>query len=394
MTTKPASRPAHSAAGSADGSQVLRHQVVVVGGGTAGITVAAQLTRGWFNDTDVAIVEPSDKHYYQPAFTLVGGGTYRLDDTVRDESTVIPKRATWIRDAVTEFDPEHNRVLTRDGRTIEYDYLVVAAGIQINWDGIKGLRESLGSHGVCSNYSFETAGYTWECIRNFTGGTAVFTQPAGAIKCGGAPQKICYLAEDHFRRRGVRDQVRVVFASAGKAIFSIPKYRDVLEQVIARKGIETMFRYNLTAISAESHEAIFQHVDTGDEVAGHFDMIHVTPPQGPPDFVARSPLADEHGWVDVDKYTLQHVRFPNVFGLGDCANLPTSKTGAAIRKEAPVVVRNLKSLMAAQPDTTATHRVRLSPDMGSWCWPNSTTTTIRRRPFRSTRRRNAGRCGC
>ncbi len=329
--------------------RTIHHEIVVVGGGTAGITVAAQLTKGWFKKTDVAIIDASGSHYYQPAWTLVGGGTFRKEATRRDQASVIPPKAKWIRDAVTEFDPEHNRIRTRDGRVVEYDYLIVGAGIQINWDGIKGLKENVGKDGICSNYSFETASSTWENVRNFKGGTAIFTQPSSAIKCGGAPQKICYLAEDYFRKNGVRGDTRVIFASAGAGIFAVEKYKKVLEGVVKRKGIETMFRHNLIALSPDTKEAIFKHMDTGKEVSVHYDMIHVTPPMGPPAFIANSPLADDEGWVDVDQYTLQHVRYPNVFGLGDSSSLPTSRTGAAIRKQAPVLVKNLRALIAGKP---------------------------------------------
>ncbi|MHC4875525.1 MAG: NAD(P)/FAD-dependent oxidoreductase [Planctomycetota bacterium] len=329
--------------------ETIHHDIVIVGGGTAGATVAAQLTKGWFNHTDVAVIDPSDKHYYQPAWTLVGGGAFRKQDTERDQATALPKNARWIQDAVTEFDPEHNRLRTRDGKTIEYRYLVVGAGIQVNWDGIRGLKDNIGSHGICSNYSYDTVDYTWECVRSFKGGVAIFTQPTGAIKCGGAPQKICYLAEDYFRQNGTRKNAQVVFAAPGKAIFGVEKYRDALEQVVARKGIETMFRSNLVEVRAATKEAVFENLDSGEQSVVPFDMIHVTPPMGPPDFIASGPLADESGWVDVNKDTLQHVRYPNVFGLGDSSNLPTSKTGAAIRKQAPVVVKNLKALMAGQP---------------------------------------------
>ena len=205
--------------------KTIHHDIVVVGGGTAGITVAAQLTKGWFKKIDVAIIDPSDNHYYQPAWTLVGGGTFRKEATRRDQASVIPPKAKWIHDAVTEFDPKHNRIRTRDGRVIEYDYLVVGAGIQINWDSIKGLKENVGKGGICSNYSFETVSSTWENVRNFKGGTAIFTQPSGAIKCGGAPQKICYLAEDYFRKHGVRDDTRVISASAGAGILRLINIR-------------------------------------------------------------------------------------------------------------------------------------------------------------------------
>ncbi|GIW97211.1 MAG: pyridine nucleotide-disulfide oxidoreductase [Pirellulaceae bacterium] len=331
--------------------RVEHHEVVIVGGGTGGITVAARLTKGWGKKPDVVVIDPSDDHYYQPAWTLVGGGTYRLEKTRRPEAQVIPRKAKWLKEAVVQFVPDENYVLTREGTKVVYRWLVVAAGIHIHWDKIKGLSEAIGTRWVCSNYSYKTAAYTWECIRNFQGGVAIFTQPAGAIKCGGAPQKICYLAEDYFRRHGVRDKTRVIFASAGKRIFAVDKYRVVLERIIHERGIETLFRHDLIEIRADEHEAVFKNLDTEEDTVLHYDMIHVTPPQGPPPFIAESPLADAHGWVDVDPQTLQHKKFPNVFGIGDCTNLPTSKTGAAIRKQAPVLVRNLQAAMRGQPLT-------------------------------------------
>jgi sulfide:quinone oxidoreductase len=329
----------------------MRHSIVIVGGGTAGITVAARLTKGWFNKTDVAIIDPATKHYYQPLWTLVGGGVVNRQKTQRDEADVIPRKARWIRDAVAAFHPDDNCLVTRSGATIGYDYLVVAAGIQMHWDGIPGLKEAIGHDGVCSNYAYEYVGSTWEAIRNFRGGTAIFTQPAGAIRCGGAPQKICYLAEDYFRRAGIRDRCRVIFAAAGARIFAVEKYRQALEQLIQRRGIETLFRHQLVEVRGATHEAVFENLDTAQRITLHYDMLHVTPPMGPPDFIARSPLADAEGWVDVDKHTLQHVRYPNVFALGDCSSLPTSKTGAAIRKQAPVLVANLRAAMQGKPLT-------------------------------------------
>ncbi len=342
---------ASSLASSPTQDKTVHHSIVIVGGGTGGITVAARLTKGLFNKTDVAVIEPAKDHFYQPAWTLVGGGTFRKDATRRDEAAVMPSKAKWIRDAVSEFDPKNNRLTTRDGLTVTYDALVVAAGIHIRWDAIAGLKESLGANGICSNYSFESVQSTWDAVRNFQGGTAIFTQPTGAIKCGGAPQKICYLAEDYFRKHGVREKSRVIFAAAGASIFAVDKYRQALEQVVKRKGIETMFLHNLVAIRAKEKEAVFQHMETNEQVVVPYDMIHVTPPMSAPPFIAKSLLANEEGWVDVDKLTLQHKRFPNVFSLGDCSSLPTSKTGAAIRKQAPVLVKNLKAMFSGRPLT-------------------------------------------
>lgn len=324
------------------------YQILIVGGGTAGITVAAQLRRR-LKTYDVAILEPSTKHYYQPLWTLVGAGVFPKELSQREESAFIPHGAEWIREHVAEFHPERNYVVTREGRRIEYDYLVVALGIQIDWDKIPGLREGLGRQQICSNYSYQHVDYTWQCVRNFRGGTALFTMPNTAVKCGGAPQKIMYLADDAFRRAGVRDKSQVVFASAQKSLFAVERYRQTLERVAQRKEIELRLKHNLIELRPEAKEAVFEHVDTKEKTTIPFDMLHVTPPMSAPDVIKSSPLANEAGWCAVDKFTLQHPRFPNVFPIGDCSGLPTSKTGAAIRKQAPVLVRNLLAAMRGEP---------------------------------------------
>nr|WP_290669233.1 FAD/NAD(P)-binding oxidoreductase [Ardenticatena sp.] len=322
----------------------MKHQIVIVGGGTAGITVAARLLRER-PDLDVAIIEPSEKHYYQPIWTLVGAGAVPREASVRDEAEVMPEGATWLHEAVAAFEPENNAVVLSNGDRVEYEYLVVAAGIQLDWDAIPGLKESVGRDGVCSNYSYETVNSTWENIRSFKGGTAIFTQPNTPIKCGGAPQKIMYLASDYFRRHGLDKKTRVVFGSASGGIFSVAKYANTLNKVIQRYGIETHYLHNLVELRPDQHEAVFEHIETGERMTLTYDMIHVTPPQSAPDFIKQSPLADAAGWVDVDPFTLQHNTYANVFALGDCSNLPTSKTGAAIRKQAPVLVENLQAVM-------------------------------------------------
>jgi sulfide:quinone oxidoreductase len=334
--------------------KVTKVGVLIVGGGSAGITVAAHLLLRMGSvlkkQYPVAILEPSEVHYYQPMWTLVGGGIYPKEYSRRPESTLIPRDATWIKDAVASFCPEENYAMTQSGNRIDYDYLIVATGLKIDWNKIPGLAESVGKGGVCSNYSFETVDSTWENIRNFKGGTAIFTQPNPPIKCGGAPQKILYLAEDYFQKSGARDKSNVVFCSAAGSIFSVKKYADTLEQVLKRKRIETHFKHNLIALRPDTKDAVFQNLDTKEEVVMHYDMIHVTPPQSALDVVKQSSLANKDGWVDVDKDTLQHVRFPNAFSLGDASGLPTSKTGAAIRKQAPVAARNMISVMKRLPE--------------------------------------------
>lgn len=329
-------------------SNKTHHQIVVVGGGAAGLSIAARLLRAG-GIQDVAIIEPSDKHYYQPLWTLVGGGVARREDSVRPMAGLIPKGAHWIQDAASEFFPEENRLTTRDGKDISYDYLVVAPGLQIDWHKIKGLPEALGKNGVCSNYSYDTVNSTWENIRNFKGGNAVFTFPPPPIKCAGAPQKIMYLAEHYFRKQGIRDQSRVIYYCATPTIFSAPKYAAALvDQVVKPRNVEVQYKHNLVEIRGDSKEAVIQNLDTGETFVQPYDMIHVVPPMSAPDFIKKSPLAGETGWVDVNKSTMQHVRYPNVFSLGDASSLPTSKTAAAVRAQAPILVANLLGAMKGQ----------------------------------------------
>ncbi|MDX1684592.1 MAG: FAD/NAD(P)-binding oxidoreductase [Saprospiraceae bacterium] len=324
-----------------------KHQIVVVGAGSAGLAVAAMLMNKR-KGLDICIIDKAEKHYYQPLWTLVGAGVFPKEETERDMADYIPFGTTWIKDFVASFDPDNNKLKTQGGEEIGYDYLVVAAGIQINWDEIPGLKEAVGrpETGVVSNYSYETAESTWEAIRNLKSGTAIFTHNTGPVKCGGAPMKICFLASDYWRKHGYLKNVNVELHKGGGIIFGVPKFAKTLDQVVDRYGINTVFNSDLIAIDGDNKKATFRDVKTGEETVKSYDMIHVTPKQGAPDFIKNSPLAAENGgWVDVDKYTTQHNKYPNVFSLGDNSSLPAAKTGAAIRKQAPVTVNNLLAHM-------------------------------------------------
>ncbi|GAB3843078.1 NAD(P)/FAD-dependent oxidoreductase [Hymenobacter jeollabukensis] len=329
------------------------HQVLIIGGGNAGLSVAAQLLLA-DRRLQVTILEPSAKHYYQPAWTLVGGGAYDIYDTERNEADFIPKGAQWLQDAAASFEPDVNVVVTASGQRLGYDYLIVAPGIQLDWHKIKGAKEALGKNGVCSNYGYDLAPYTWEFVRTFTGGTALFSAPNTPVKCGGAPQKIMYLASDNWRKRGVLNKADVRFTSGGGVLFGVKIFAEALQKVVNRYGIKTDFFHNLKEIRGEQREAVYDVYRDGQvvgEVTKHFDLLHVVPPMSAPDFIKHSPLAvpgNPLGWVDVDKHTLRHVRYANIFGLGDATSTPNAKTGAAVRKQVPVVVNNLLSLLRGQ----------------------------------------------
>lgn len=333
-------------------SQSLHHQVVIVGGGSAGVTVAAQLINR-SSALDILIIEPSAEHYYQPAWTLVGAGCFAYDKTIQAEEKCIPAGVKWLQAAVESFNPEDNQLQTRSGQIVSYEVLIVCPGIQLDWQGVEGLEAALGKNGVCSNYAIGGATYTWELLNNFQGGNALFTFPATPIKCAGAPQKIMYLADDIFRRNGVRANSNLTYCTAGPKIFAIDTFVQPLMQVLKRRQISLKTKHNLQAIRPAEKEAIFAvTTDSGTTtVTLPYDILHVAPPMSAPDFIKRSPLAiaATGGWVDVHKHSLQHNRYPNVFSLGDASSLPNSKTAAAIRKQAPVLVENLFSYLSKKP---------------------------------------------
>lgn len=328
-------------------------QVLVIGGGNAGLSTAAQLLHKQKN-LQIGIVEPSEKHYYQPAWTLVGAGIYDIKATEKNEADFIPKGATWIKDAVEKFVPQSNQVICKSGQIIGYDYLIVCPGIQLDWAKVKGLKEAIGKNNVSSNYDFDAAPYTWEMIKNFKGGTAVFTNPTSPIKCGGAPHKIMYLACDYWRKQGVLDKINVVYISGANVIFGVKEYAATLTEIVKKNKIDVRFGCNTTEIDTNKKVIYYEQKNEAGDTIKHelkYDICHLVPPQSAPDFIKESPLADAnnpYGYVEINKHTMQHSRFPNVFALGDCTNAPCSKTGAAIRKQAPVVVQNLLVLMNNQ----------------------------------------------
>ncbi|MDI9875169.1 NAD(P)/FAD-dependent oxidoreductase [Flectobacillus rivi] len=331
-------------------------EVLIVGGGNAGLSVAAQLLQKK-SGLSIGIVEPSEKHYYQPAWTLVGAGEFDIAETEKNEKDYIPAGSTWIKDAVATFEPEQNQVTCKSGAKYTYKILIVAPGIQIDWQKIKGLNDTLGKNEVTSNYSFDVAPYTWELIKNFKGGVAVFTNPSTAIKCGGAPHKIMYLACDYWRKKGILDQCEVHYISGAGVIFGVKEYAQTLEKVVEDNHILTHFGANTVAIDGKSKTVLYEQKNAEGEIVQkslNFDMCHAVPPQSAPDFIKKSPLADPNnalGYVEINKNTMQHSRYSNIFALGDCTNAPCSKTGAAIRKQAPVVVENTLRVLAQQTPT-------------------------------------------
>ncbi|EJU05743.1 sulfide-quinone oxidoreductase [Dacryopinax primogenitus] len=324
------------------------HKILVVGGGSGGLSVANQVYNRFkeegkaLGDGDVAIVDAAEWHSYQPGWTLVGAGLQSKVDLRRRLVDLIPAHIALVPQNVASFQPEFNSVTLTTGESVTYDSLIVSAGMKTNWDNIKGFSAALADYtsGVSSIYSYETCDKTWADIESFRGGKALFTQPAGVIKCAGAPQKIMWMAWDRWRRTKRLNETEIEFVTGMPSMFSVKKYSDALNALRVKRGIEASFEHNLVEIDHRAHIAKFKKPD-GEIVEKEYTLLHATPPMGPLDFIKNSPLADSVGWVDVDQFTLRHKKYPNVWSLGDCSSLPTSKTAAAITVQTPVLVDNL-----------------------------------------------------
>jgi sulfide:quinone oxidoreductase len=325
------------------------HEVVIVGGGAAGIAVASSLLAR-NPGLDIAIIDPADIHYYQPGWTMVGAGVFNASFTARTMAAVLPEGVHWIKAAVAAFEPERNAVILEGCRVVSYKQLVVCPGLKLDWHGIEGLADTLGRNGVTSNYRYDLAPYTWQLVQQLRGGKAVFTQPPMPIKCAGAPQKAMYLSADHWKRQGVLTDVDIQFCNAGAVLFGVADYVPALMEYVKAYGIGLNFGRTLVSVDGAAKKASFSQnqPDGSKTVVTHdFDMLHVVPPQKAPDFIRISPLADAAGWVDVDPGTLRHKTFPNIFAMGDVGNTTNAKTAAAARKQAPVVAHNVLAARGA-----------------------------------------------
>lgn len=307
--------------------------------------MAAKLAK---HERDITVLEPNETHYYQPLFTLIGGGMKTLPESRRPTRSVLPGNVNWIQDKVNGFNPKDNSVTVSNGDTINYDYMVVSIGLQLNFDRIAGLKEALDEEhsGVCTNYSSRYVDKTFRVLQRYNGGNAIFTFPNTPIKCAGAPQKIMYIADDYLRRIGKRDKANIMYKTSLPTIFGVEKYARKLQEICDERNIAVDTRQNLIRINPTKKEATFECLDDPNKtVSVEYAMLHVTPPMSPPKVLIKSSLSNSAGYLDVDPYTLRHNVYGNIFGIGDCTSCPTSKTAAAVAAQSTVVHKNMLNVM-------------------------------------------------
>ncbi|WP_345991415.1 FAD/NAD(P)-binding oxidoreductase [Sulfurimonas sp. HSL-1716] len=347
----------------------VKGKILIVGGGSGAIMALARLKRA-ISDPDITVIAPNEIHLYQPGQIFVAAGLMKQADLQKPNSDYITKEVKWIKDEVGGFDADNNTVTTRGGKKVPYDYLIVATGVVNRFDKIQGLKEEdIGTNGITSVYLSDLehgtargATATWDWYNELKSAaktkrpTVLYTQPDTPIKCGGAPQKMLYLSADYLKRDGLGADY--YFYTGLKKLFHLPKVDEELTKVQKRYDkIETKFSHFLRSIDVKAKKATFIHAyekevidpDFGDkmmqsfadEVVVKYDFIHVVPPMTPPDALLKSKLVNGDGWLDVDKHTLQHNRYKNVFGIGDVCGIPMGKTGGSARHHGPILTANL-----------------------------------------------------
>lgn len=340
-------------------------KIVIVGGGAAGITMAAYLSDMLRYD-DITIIEPNDTHYYQPGYTLIAADVFTPEEVARPTKTLIPSQVKWLKDSVSELNPDNNTLLTAHNGKVSYDYLVLVPGCQMDFNLVEGItRETLGEGNVHCMYDYKGARICRDAIRKLPEmkeGRLIFTNTYTKIKCGGAPKKICLLTEDNLREHKIRDQFDIKYFANQNELMKPKVFGDRLIDIFKERKVEVKYRHRLASVDTSAKKAVFDilpepsaaplALDANyEKLIVDYDFLHFIPPMSAPDFVKNSAVAvpidkaNQGGWVKVDKGTMVHATYKNIISLGDVAGLPTSKTGAAIRMQAPIAAANLVSLI-------------------------------------------------
>lgn len=337
-----------------------RARVVIAGAGAAGLALAARLRRQMPNAT-IVLIDAKKEHHFQPGYTLVAAGLWTPGDVTERNADYVPRGVEWIEQAAAEFDPDGKAVLTTGGQRVAYDFLFVATGLMLDYRAIAGMDASLiGKDGIASIYAGPAQALaSAAAIDRFveSGGVGLFGRPASEMKCAGAPLKVTFVADDKARRKGGRGALKLIYNAHNPAVFAVPPVHDKIKTLFAERDIAVNYSHVLKAIDAGAKRATYA-TPSGD-VTLDYDFIHVVPPMRAPDAVRNSPLpwrsgplaAD--GWVEADKATLRHPRYPDVFAVGDIAGVPRGKTAASVKWQVPVVVDNLVAETAGRRPSKA-----------------------------------------
>lgn len=321
--------------------------VLVVGGGNAGISAAARLLRD--GARDVTVLAPSAVHLYRPLLSYVGSGEATMPELERTMAEVLPPGCRHVDDAASAVEWAAGDgaagaviVLTRGGRRVACSTLVLCPGLEEAWDLTPGLAEAYDAGWAVSTFVAATAPRVWEAVRSLRSGSAVFTVPPEPAPCAATALKPLLMACDHWRREGVLEQVQVRLVIPGRGVTGQPEPDRRLDEVLAAAGVEVLRETRVVDVDHLNRGLVVATPD-GERSVDGVDLAHLVPHYRAPAWIGASGLADggPAGLVDVDPETLRHHRHPRIWGLGDAAALHTRPSGGALRKQVAVLAHNL-----------------------------------------------------
>jgi sulfide:quinone oxidoreductase len=335
-------------------------KIVIIGGGIAGIATASKLSQQ-LDQAKITILEPNkDSTQYQEGYTFLASGIWEKDDVIYKRDDFIPRGVTLIKEKAVEFNPDYNTITTDNGRKLKYDFLVVAAGVKLNYSAIKGLEEVgeaystgdntlvskiLTSLNVSSVYTINSAEDTWKNIQQLVENgkknknlNALFTTPNTQIKAAGVSFSMMNMVYSRLKQSSLHTHTQISYYTSNNFLLPIKKYNENMIEKLTIKNIDYFYKHNLTQI--KNNQAIFNN-----NIKQDFNFLHITPPMKAPDELGKSLIGSKDGWIPVDKESLQHLEYKNIFALGDIANIPFGKTAGSIRKQYPIVVNNILSII-------------------------------------------------
>ena len=299
-------------------------QLLVLGAGTAGTMVANRLNRMLDRSQwKITIVDQDAVHYYQPGFLFIPFGTYRREDVVKPKKSFIPSNIELIMSAIDVIEPDQNRVKLADGRSLSYDFLVIATGAEVHPEQTPGLAEHEWRESIHDFYTLEGSLALHEKLRSWQGGRLVVNVVENPIKCPVAPLEFLLLADDYFRKRKMRDRVELIYATPLPGAFTKPVAAKALGHLLEEKGIQVEPEFAIMEVQPDAKKIV-----SYDEREVEYDLLVSVPLNMGDDVIARSGLGDELNYVPVDKHTFLSSKHANVFVLGDASNAPASKAGS------------------------------------------------------------------
>lgn len=326
----------------------MKH-LVILGAGTAGTMMLNKLSSSLDpNVWKLTIIDKEETHYYQPGFLFIPFGIYSKEDVIKPKKIFFPKETNVISSDIDRINPEKNEVYLQNGEKLTYDYLIIATGSEIRPDEIEGMTDELWYKNIFDFYTIDGAVALANFIENWEGGKMVLNIAEMPIKCPVAPLEFLFLADDYFKRKGMRDKVDITFATPLDAAFTKPIAAKELGGFLEEKNINLVTEFNIGRVDNEAKKIV-----SWDEREVDFDLLVTIPTNMGSKVIERSGMGGELNFIPTDKHTLRSDKWENVFVIGDATDLPSSKAGSVAHFQSDILFENLMSAINVEPLTAS-----------------------------------------